>query len=127
MKSYSERHVFRQSELDDLALAALVVSELKDPGVTLRCHEIARIVAVRLQKLRPNRIDTFVIDGVYGACEHSWLRLETGNILDPYCIGRLPMVQLISRDVPGLTLSALYKPRDQRLDIDWKLIERLAR
>ena len=64
----------------------------------LRCHELARAVA--------HVLDLPVQDGSHGLVDHSWLwtgtRTAPGNILDVYCVGRLPMVQLVHADFkPG--------------------------
>ena len=63
-------------------------------GEWVRCHEVARVVATSL--------DLQMTDGFYGMADHSWIwtseirPFETPpNILDVYCPGRLPQVQLI--------------------------------
>lgn len=63
-----------------------------------------------------------VVDGKYSLVEHSWILLRTPTvglprmaILDPYCVGRLPMVQLIDAWLPDHR--ALYRQGATRTDI----------
>ncbi len=73
----------------------------------LRCHEVARIVG--------QLFDLRVVDGNFGGVEHSWLLLRDTfvvggttyrTILDPYAVGRLPLVQLCV--LPRFTLFGSY-------------------
>lgn len=65
-------------------------------ALELRCHEVARIVAMVLGLKSHD-----VVDGHYGIAEHSWIEHRSDDqriILDCYAIARLPMVQLV--DLP---------------------------
>lgn len=85
--------VFRADEILLLQQAVTIVDCLPhdDTHTKLRCHEVARIVGTIL------RLD--VIDGHYGAVDHSWCLTPRKRILDPYCVGRLPQVQLVDPHV----------------------------
>lgn len=86
-----------------------------------------------------------VSDGKVGCIEHSWITLPSswrekhGNaILDPYCPGRFPLVQLVDasvqmlpnekRVVQGglkLRLKQQYEAGDRRTDIDAAVVQAL--
>ncbi len=89
MRSYSETHVFSARELKILQQATEIVAGF--PGEPeLRCHEVARAVG--------HLLGLEVQDGKYGIVEHSWLWLTPEPhtaILDVYCVGRLPQVQIV--------------------------------
>jgi hypothetical protein len=92
MRSYSAKgDVFTERDMMILVAAEHVVAILPDTmgrrGPT-RCHEVARVCA----KL----MDLEVIDGRYGLVQHSWCLTKDRAILDPYAVGRLPQVQLVS-------------------------------
>lgn len=107
MRGYSEAEIFTADQVAAWREAARLVSLLADPLFTLRCHELARALAARL--------GLCVQDGQYGIVDHSWLlfdpaakrtpreveglgrvfRIRPLVILDAYCVGRLPMVQLV--------------------------------
>jgi hypothetical protein len=139
VKSYSESHVFMTEHLILLKkVQALVVSfpDTDNEGRLLRCHEVARAVAIAF--------DLTVIDGVYGCVQHSWcliprpqdsevvrlpLKGDVGYlkshaalgthypvIIDPYAVGRLPQAQMVS---VGSTLphDRWYSERNPRTDI----------
>lgn len=82
-----------------------------------------------------------VIDGKVGCVEHSWITLpgawheKWGNaILDPYCPGRVPLVQLVDATVQmvpsdrrveagvKLRLRQQYEPGEERDDIQRDVI-----
>jgi hypothetical protein len=92
VKSYSERQVFPGWARYDLHIATGVVAALDDHERPdwIRCHELARIVRPFL------RARWLVVDGKFGAADHSWLALES-YVLDVYSVARAPMVQLIDR------------------------------
>jgi hypothetical protein len=122
MKSYAAIEIFSEDELNLLGLAERIVEGLPDEhdGELLRCHEVARIVARRL-----DRRDLTVIDGKYGPVEHTWIHLArakrgTPLILDAYCVGRLPQVQLVHTPYD---LGAHYKPGPTRRDLRFEVIE----
>jgi hypothetical protein len=106
MKTYSEREVFSQTDLAYYRKASRFVRALPSydqHGEELRCHEVARAVAIILN------IST-VEDGYFElACQHTWLVLPTRHILDPYCVGRLPPVQLVA---VVTTMPKRYNVRD---------------
>lgn len=113
MKSYSEEEIFNEKAIKALKTAQGVVERLSDG---LRCHEVARIVRAVLR--RDGHV-AWIVDGHYGPVEHSWLlvsgRKEDDHdhayvILDPYAVGRLPIVQLVS---PSLGLHTLYRPLEK--------------
>lgn len=122
MQSYSQTDVFSSQEhkLLERAQAAVLVFPDEMDGKPLRCHEIARAIGAHLQ------LD--VQDGKYGMVEHSWLyttaHLEKCSILDPYCVGRLPQVQLVSilGVLPHLNT---YIPLRKRVDIRSSVVSRL--
>jgi hypothetical protein len=113
VKSYSEVEIFDQKAVEAMEVAYDVVERLRDG---LRCHEVVRIVHVALRHAGYNSI---IVDGHYGVVEHSWLLVQGKRenyaawvILDPYAVGRLPLVQLVS---PSLGLHELYRPnRDKK-------------
>ncbi len=95
MIGYAERECFDAAELKLLRraseLVALAPYEL--PSGTVRCHELTRAVG--------RILDLPVQDGHHGAVQHSWLwtgkfpvESKHPNILDVYCVGRMPQVQL---------------------------------
>jgi hypothetical protein len=67
MRSYSETNVFLSEHLALFKEVQTLVSSFPDTdneGRLLRCHEVARAVAIAF--------DLIVIDGVYGCVQHSW-------------------------------------------------------
>lgn len=129
MRSYSEKKVFGAWFLIRHTLAEMWVERVKDRDIEIRCHELARAVGLALAVERsgdPN----IVVDGVFGAVDHSWLVLDpygdgaSAMILDVYTVGRLPMVQLVDPTVPGA--GKHYQPRAKRTDINEALVRELA-
>lgn len=123
MRSYSEREVFRERELRLLAQAQDIVERIDDRADPdpngVRCHEVARVVGYYLS--------LNVIDGQYGSVDHSWLSMrEPGSrrrsILDPYCVGRMPMVQIIDFH-PLLVHEDNYKPGKTRRDVRINVVQ----
>ncbi len=103
MLGYSYTTVFSQHEIDLYNRATKIVENIPEAvnGEVLRCHEVTRVISTL--------IGLPYTDGKFGAVEHSWLWTSTardgeypGNILDVYCVGRLPMVQLIGYGIPGV-------------------------
>ena len=74
----------------------------------MRCHEVARAVGEVL--------GLPVVDGRYGCVNHSWLVVD-GYILDVYCVGRLPLVQVVDMS-PTLPHRSDYQEGTARGDID---------
>ncbi len=135
MRSYSARHVFAQSLLDLLAAATAFVDRVVESEEEIRCHELTRAAAIVLG-LPP----ACVQDGYYGFADHSWLwvpsppkqpvtkRLGWPHALDVYCVGRLPQVQLVACDNPGLPhVGWSYRPDSPRTDVDQRVVDRLVR
>ena len=98
MKSYSERNVFEALAVETYEQAADLVarlpSHLDGEGRELRCHEIARALAMVLG------LD--YVDGTSVGVDHSWLIIDRTTLLDPYVPGRLPLVQLVDIGTPTL-------------------------
>ncbi len=134
MRSYSETNIFGASDRKLLNLADALVVRLGDRPKTVRCHELARAVGEVLKL--PFQ------DGMYGFVEHTWLWthplgdgadysdiLRIGpNILDVYCVGRLPMVQLVDgkhTQLPHIGWS--YRPTNLRTDIDSSCVKSLVK
>jgi len=106
----------------------------------LRCHELARAVASSLAWWRERRphdallmhgVDVRVVDGAYGAVDHSWLvlfkpDLTEAALLDVYAIGRLPAVQLVCPTAATIPEIRMYRPRGERPDINHELVGALS-
>lgn len=134
MKGYSEREVFGYQHRVILHNATVLVERLKrlpdEVQEKIRCHELARAVAECLMMG-----DDMVKDGHYGRVEHSWITLYNDEgrpttILDVYCMGRLPQVQLVDMDGLGSTFfhhRDLYEPGARRSDIRYDVIAQLTR
>jgi hypothetical protein len=119
MKGYSETHGFLPEEVALFEKAKRLVGAVEDDRETrIRSHELARAVG---QVLRLP-----VVDGVYGAVDHSWCLVErthgpmlrTTSVLDVYCVGRLPQVQLVDVVDAVLGHRGMYQERARREDID---------
>lgn len=93
---------FSLDELELLRQATEIVGLLPDDD-RLRCHEVARIVG---QVLRLE-----VLDGHYGIVDHSWCMTPNRRIIDPYAVGRLPMVQLVDYVIGATPYSVERKPQ----------------
>jgi len=123
VRSYSET-VVPAGELDLLRRAQAMVASLPDEEVsgTVRCHELARAVG--------RALGLPVQDGKFGMVEHSWLwtREPDGrqpNIIDVYCVGSLPMVQLVDMG-HFLPHNSSYVPGAERDDVRADVVDRLA-
>ena len=118
MKSYSERQIFTNVELatwcDAVDLVKRVPS-LSTRTPEIRCHELARAAHECLKNLGHT---TFVIDGSLYSIEHSWLIIKADRpqyaILDVYCPGRVPQVQLIDQH---FVIARGYVPGETRTDV----------
>jgi hypothetical protein len=126
MRSYVEREHFRAFDLElRYNVETFVQSVHIDWGNELRCHELVR--AVHDCMYLKHRIALTIVDGKLGAVEHSWLiYLSRGQrepfIVDAYCPGRIPQVQLIH---PFAGLKHGYQPGPIRDDINSDIIKRL--
>jgi hypothetical protein len=127
MQNYSALEVFPQEIQRARELIERAWDLIPDSEGMLRCHELARVAQDLLSHSPNPSLQTVVMDGKYGAVEHSWLMFpwspET-HILDVYCVGRLPQVQLTILACPGT--DTLYRPGKPREDIDHVLVKRLA-
>jgi len=128
MIGYSEQKIFDMKALDAFHIAERAVAKVEDPGLEIRCHEIVRAVWNVLSGHDIHPVKIRLMDGHYGAIEHSWLMVDS-DVLDVYCCGALPQVQLIApqvRDMPPIKFiyrPSLY-PRD---DIREDVVEQLTR
>jgi len=133
VKTYVEREKFTSPMLATWADAVDLVNRVsREWGSELRCHELARAARISLHRLdRTAR----VVDGRLFGIEHSWLVLPSeadqpgqGPILDVYCPGRVPSVQLIDNH---WAVARGYEPGKDRRDINEvivvKLIEEMSR
>lgn len=121
----THQEIFSSKEMAWLRQAEAIVRllpETTSDGDLIRCHEVARIVG--------SLLGLPVQDGRYGLCDHSWLwtrkpacRLDrlrvTGapRILDPYCVGSLPLVRLLDSAAALPHLGWAYRPGQKRRDI----------
>jgi hypothetical protein len=118
MKGYAEAEVFTTKDLGLLRHATHLVELMpgKTAGEWIRCHELARALGVMLGNL-------LVIDGHYGAIEHSWLITPGKKILDVYVPGRMPQVQLVD---PYALISTTYRSAQvPRTDIRKDVVQEL--
>jgi hypothetical protein len=126
MKCYSQAEVFTRREINLLTIAQGLVERLPShdqTGEWVRCHEVARVVATLLE------LQVEVVDGFYGMADHSWLWTtelvpfeRPPNILDVYCPGRLPQVQLVHS---SNYLPFEYRRGPVRDDVRYEVIEYL--
>jgi hypothetical protein len=127
MRPYVQREIFGEFEQEALERATWLVDNLSEHedarGNEIRCHELARAVREVLA------IDgARVVDGMVSAVEHSWIEIALAwrtrtAILDVYCPGRLPQVQLIHSTA---IIRPLYEERALRTDIRFDVIKRLV-
>ncbi len=131
MKGYSECSIFSERELEIFEVATKLVAYVKEEGDDeIRCHELARAVGVVL--------NLEVEDGRYGYVDHSWLWTmpkvtahmysDSGmpNILDVYCVGRLPMVALTHSHTALPHCGLGYRPGEKRTDIKEGVVQALV-
>lgn len=129
MNSYSEDSVLFSEDVSAYELARDVVDLVDERMVAgddlIRCHELARAVQEMLE--RHGFPGWEVADGKFGIVEHSWLfRRNRYVILDPYAVGRLPMVQLVAVSFKFELPYRVGSPRDDvRLDVLDRLREQI--
>ena len=145
MTPYVQREVFRSFEQCIFSEAVRLVAYVGNQWGTdlacgeeeLRCHELARAVYEMLSVyvMRSDLEYLRVVDGVVGMVEHSWIEIATypgrtqrertrrNVILDVYCPGRLPQVQLIDT---FCLLKPLYEERVRRNDIREDIVTRVV-
>lgn len=101
MRSWSERKVFATRARALRVAAERLVALVPEPvfgNAEWRCHELARAIG--------SRLGLEVVDGTFGAVDHSWLEISDGcldrttAILDVYAVGSLPQVRLVDRRSP---------------------------
>lgn len=120
MKPYSRENYFLKSEIDAFDKATQLVWLLDESTIPdrreLRCHELARALA--------STLNLEFRDGKFCSVDHSWLIFPQANgtiepnILDPYAVGQVPMVQLIDTSSWALSgLRLLYRKGSPRDDI----------
>lgn len=135
MTPYVQREIFRAFEQVVFGRTRRLVGHVSSLwGNELRCHELARAVHTVLD-IGSAR----VVDGAIGMAEHSWIeivvpvadferkRVGRGDkrtvILDVYCPGRLPQVQLVD---PFVLLKPIYEEREPRTDIRPEIVASLV-
>lgn len=130
MKSYVEREVFDAYVLQIYSAAARRIAAVGEHwGNELRCHELVRAVW-RANGWQHSGVSP--VDGRMGAVEHSWMVIHSSGpprwhvvtpvILDVYCPGRMPQVQLIHAH---WSIARDYLPGDWRTDIKLDVIDKL--
>lgn len=92
------------------------------PSSLPRCHEIVRALYPWLKPILPQDWTMHVVDGHYGAVDHSWFAVLNpgkfnGFILDAYAVGRLPTVQIVDVYHPTLPHLRYYRDGGPRVDI----------
>lgn len=127
-----------------------VVNRVSDRhGNEVRCHELARAASKALfdlnrRKLAEAGAELVVVDGRLWSIDHSWVQIveEQGSwrhtagmpiyrefrkrfILDVYCPGRAPQVQLLDGD--HFAIARGYEVGTMRTDVDLIMVERLTR
>jgi hypothetical protein len=130
VKGYASAEVFSKSEQLLLREASKIVGKLplRDrQGRWSRCHEVARFVG--------SVLGLEICDGYYGMVEHTWLWTTPvpvarrkghpwfgppPNILDPYAVGRMPLVQLIHS---SSSLPLEYRRGSPRRDVRKDVLE----
>lgn len=138
MRSYAERQIFHATAVAVWADAVSLVARVSDRyNNEVRCHELARAALKALTDLNERRLHDAnatlsLVDGNLWAIEHSWLVYRWNDvtapkrfILDVYCPGRLPQVQLL--DGEHFAIARGYEKGAWRDDIDASMVERLTR
>ena len=136
MKSYAERTIFHEVAQSIWADAVRLVDRVSDRhGNEVRCHELARaalsaLCASNQSMLEACDVALSIVDGNLWAIEHTWLLYQWNSelvpkrfILDVYCPGRLPQVQLI--DGSHFAIARGYEPGPVRTDIDHEMLATL--
>lgn len=128
MISFAERECFSAQARAIWLAATILVNRVSAAwSDELRCHELARAIQTCLQS-EGHRVT--LVDGRLWIVEHSWLKIPSGRdslmppILDVYCLGRLPQVQLID---DHMVIARGYEPGPLRTDIRQDIIDRLVK
>lgn len=119
MIGYTEAEVVTKLDLELLKRATDLVALCpgKIGGKWVRCHELARAVGELL--------GLEVVDGSYGAMEHSWIVIRSGKallVLDVYVPAALPQVQLRPY---WFGAPVMYRPGETRKDIRKRVMTQL--
>ena len=126
MIGYAAEELFSLEEkrLLGLAQAMVLQAPYEIDGECVRCHELARAVALLLE------IPRQVSDGWYGQVDHTWIWTTPReafsplpNVLDVYTPGRHPQVILIHTSTH---LPFEYRRGARRRDIRKKVISDLV-
>lgn len=138
MRSYAERTIFHETAMAIWADAVDLVARIsKHYGNEVRCHELARAARRALQDLNARKLtaanaELLLYDGRLWSIEHSWLVYHWRDdvapkrfILDVYCPGRIPQVQLIDGD--HFAIARGYERGPVRDDIKQSMVEQLTR
>lgn len=138
MRSYAERQIFHATAQAIWADAVDLINRVSDRyGNEVRCHELARAARRALTDLNERKLyeanaSLLLVDGNLWSIEHSWLVYRWDDdlaprrfILDTYCPGRLPQVQLLDGD--HFAIARGYEKGSHRTDIDNALVEQLTR
>lgn len=134
MISYAEREIFTDREMSLWCDACDLISRVSPKwGNELRCHELVRAAHRVLAVLRFGGVphETAIVDGKLNAIEHSWLVVPAQGpsglsrmvILDVYCPGRVPQVQLIDNH---FAVARGYEAGPARDDIKLDIVEKLV-
>lgn len=115
--SFDPQHIVTH----DLAEMIIQFVPERDPqGRDVRCHEVVRFVRKWVTSDH-----TRIVDGYYHEVDHSWLEVVDPHtkrmaILDPYAVGRLPRVQLVTT---VHNLHRAYREHRKRNDIRVDVVE----
>ena len=134
MITYAERTIFSAKACALYADAVDVLKRVGDHWANeLRCHELVRATRGVLELLGHENI--VHVDGKLGMIEHSWLigythsvfsgmLVKSDYILDVYCPGRIPSVQLIHC---SHAITNNYIEGERRVDIKHDIIAKLKK
>lgn len=138
MRSYAERAIFHATAMHVWADAVDIIKRVSDRhGNEVRCHELARaaiyaLVALDQQRMYDANAILELVDGKLYAIEHSWIVYRWLDLISPrrfiidvYCPGRLPQVQLIDGD--HFVVARGYEQGPARTDINKSMVEQLTR
>lgn len=124
MLGYAQTDVFSVRSIQAFTIATTAVERVNELvfAELLRCHELARATAAYLKHFG---YTVRVVDGKFGSCDHSWIVVAGGSILDTYVPGSLPLVQLVDTDVS--LLPKRYFEGKTRTDIRDDVVDELLR
>lgn len=134
--------VFTHSEHLYRFAVASQFEKVEEEDPLIRCHELARAALYygtctsgrMLSRALEATRNAYIEDGNYAGVDHSWVVLREWHddsglnrvILDPYAVGRCPMVQLVHAS-PRFLERLYYKADPEpRTDIRHDVIERIC-